>query len=115
MSLPGTPRPGPPLFAVVTFWAFVLGGVVFAAVFVVNWQTLASRMAQQPPRAAGAPPPRVVTVGAGPVQVSVPVTIGSPAQVPLPSKPSDVTTGLANVVKTVLPDWQGTERVNILL
>jgi LCP family protein required for cell wall assembly len=115
MSLPGSVRSGPPLFAVATFWAFVLGGVAFAGIFVVNWHTLAARVAQQPPRTLGAPPPRVVTVGAGPVQVSVPVTISSPAQAPLASKPAGVSTGLANVVKTVLPDWQGTDRVNILL
>jgi LCP family protein required for cell wall assembly len=33
----------------------------------------------------------------------------------LPVKPADITTGITTVVKNVLPDWQGTERINILL
>ena len=41
MRTPGLARSGPPLFAVITFWAFVLGGVVFAGVFITNWRLLA--------------------------------------------------------------------------
>ena len=33
----------------------------------------------------------------------------------IPTKPAEITSGLASVVRNVLPDWQGTERVNILL
>src|SRR5919199_2149083 len=103
MRTPSLVRSGPPLFAVVTFWVFVLGGLAFAGVFVTNWRLLAGRAAQQPVGIAL----KVVTVGAGPVSVNVPVTI-NPAAPPitLPSKPADVSTGLINVVKTALPDWQ---------
>src|SRR5919197_1105376 len=111
MRTPSLVRSGPPLFAVVTFWVFVLGGLAFAGIFVTNWRLLAVRSAQQPVGIA----PKVVTVGAGPVSVSVPVTINPSAPVALPSKPADVSTGLVNVVKTVLPDWQGTQRFNVLL
>src|SRR5262249_15005137 len=48
--------------------------------------------------------------------VSVPVVISAP-QVAAPALFSKVqiTTNIVSVVKTVLPDWQGTDRVNILL
>jgi LCP family protein required for cell wall assembly len=113
MSTPNSHRHGPPLFAVLTFWAFVLGGIAFAVVFVDNWRLLATRTAQQP---VGVPAPKVVTVGAGPVSVNVPVAITQPAApIALPAKPADVSTSLVNVVKTVLPDWQGTSRFNVML
>ena len=63
----------------------------------------------------------MVTVGAGPVTLRVPVTIapGNVAHGTLaapPSKPAEqITSSIASVVKTVLPDWQGTDRINILL
>lgn len=109
MSGPDVQRSGPPLFAVVTFWAFVLGGFAFGAVFAVNWRAIAVEAAQRPG------PPPVVSVGAGPVTVNVPVTVGQPAPLALPSKPSDVSTGLAAAVKNALPDWQGTDPINIVL
>jgi len=59
--------------------------------------------------------PNVVTVGAGPVSVSVPVTASKPAPASNPVNPPQITTGIAAVVQTVLPDWQGTDRINILL
>jgi polyisoprenyl-teichoic acid--peptidoglycan teichoic acid transferase len=111
MSTPKFNRTGPPLFAVLTFWVFVVGGLVFAGVFMSNWRALAARTAQAP---VGTSPPKLVTVGAGPVTVSVPVSI-SPAPMALPSKPADVSSSIVSVVKTVLPDWQGTERFNVLL
>jgi polyisoprenyl-teichoic acid--peptidoglycan teichoic acid transferase len=113
------PPTRPPLFAVAAFWAFVLGGIAFGGLFLANWQAIGNR-----------PPPRNVVVSAGPVSVKVPVSIAPP---PMPlslpvSKPSDtsaapapksagaqITSGLANVVRTVLPDWSGTDRINILL
>lgn len=109
MSDPG-PASRPPVFAVAAFWAFVLGGLAFGAIFLVNWRAMGDR----PPQ------PQTVQVSAGPVHVRVPVSINPPPLSVLspPSKPptaSDVTTGIVNVVKTVLPDWQGTDRVNILL
>src|SRR5690348_2077573 len=111
MRAPNLARSGPPLFAVVTFWAFVLGGLAFAAVFVANWRSIAARTAFQP---VGGVPPRVLTVGAGPVTVSVPVNI-SPAPMALPARPADVSSGIVNVVKNVLPDWQSNQRFNVLL
>src|SRR5262249_33905191 len=114
MSTPNLARSGPPLFAVVTFWVFVIGGIAFAGLFMSNWQLLAVRTAEQP---VGTPP-KVVTVGAGPVSVNVPVPVPvnvSQAPIALPWKPVEVTLTIANVVKTVLPDWQGTDRFNVLL
>src|SRR5262252_1286014 len=112
---------GPPLFTIITFWAFVLGGLVFGGIFVANWRVLNARTTVA--RQVGAPPP-VVTLAAGPVNVVVPVTVSAPV-VPQPqptaaadsSKPAppQIASNLAAVVKTVLPDWQGTEPVNILL
>lgn len=102
-------RSGPPLFAIVTFWAFVLGGLAFGVVFVMNWRTLGAQVAQ------GSQPPPMVSVGAGPMTVNVPVPVHQPAPVALPNKPSDVSTGLVNVVRSALPDWQGTQPITIVL
>jgi len=110
MSAPAAGRSGPPLFTVAVFWAFVLGGLVFGGIFLANWRALGARAAERPPGA----PPSVMTVGAGPVSVIVPVGM-NPAPVSAPPKAAEITSGIAAVVKTVLPDWQGTDRVNILL
>jgi polyisoprenyl-teichoic acid--peptidoglycan teichoic acid transferase len=110
MSAPAAGRSGPPLFTVAVFWAFVLGGLAFGGIFLANWRTLGARAAERPPGA----PPSVVTVGAGPVSVKVPVSINS-GPISAPPKPAEITSSIAAVVKTVLPDWQGTDRVNILL
>jgi polyisoprenyl-teichoic acid--peptidoglycan teichoic acid transferase len=117
MTAPSPGNSGPPLFAIAAFWAFVAGGLAFGAVFVANWRALG---AHAPVRRA----PDVVTVAAGPVSVNVPVAIrpapnstptsGSPPQ-NTSSKPPEITSGIASVVKTFLPDWTGTDRVNILL
>ena len=112
MSAPAAGRSGPPLFTVAVFWAFVIGGLAFGGIFLANWRTLEARTAERPPGA----PPNVVTVGAGPVSVKVPVSINTgPVALPAAPRPAEITSGIAAVVKTVLPDWQGTERVNILL
>ncbi|MDQ3809529.1 MAG: LCP family protein [Chloroflexota bacterium] len=106
-AAPPAARQGPPLFAVATFWAFVLGGLAFGGIFLNNWRALGHR--EQAPR---------VIVAAGPVSVRVPVTISRPPPVTLPAKPGggpEMAGGLASVVKNVLPEWSGTERVNILL
>jgi LCP family protein required for cell wall assembly len=110
MSDPAPVRSHPPVFAVAAFWAFVLGGVAFGVVFVANWRALGARPSDRPDGA-----PNVVTVGAGPVSMSVPVTINKPAPVSNPVKPPQITTSIAAVVQNVLPDWQGTDRINILL
>jgi LCP family protein required for cell wall assembly len=116
MSAPTPGRSGPPVFAVCAFWAFVIGGLAFGGIFVANWRTLTLRPAD-PAR----PAPSVVTVAAGPMSMTVPVVI-NPASPPAgivttapPPKPVELSTSIAAVVKTVLPDWQGSERVNILL
>lgn len=107
-------RAGPPLFTVVVFWAFVLGGLVFGAIFVGNWRVLATRI-ETAPRPAGTQP-SPVRLGAGPVSVTLPVSVNAPNPQPDSAKPSSqVAGGIASVVKTVLPDWQGTDPVNILL
>jgi LCP family protein required for cell wall assembly len=111
-------RSGPPLFTVFAFWAFVVGGLAFGGIFFSNWQTLNARV--QTARQVGAPPP-VVTLGAGPVSVSVPVAASPPPQeaaaAPVAPQPkqAQIVGSVAAVVKTVLPDWQGTDRINILL
>jgi polyisoprenyl-teichoic acid--peptidoglycan teichoic acid transferase len=105
-------RSGPPLFTVVVFWTFVVGGLVFGAIFVGNWRALSARINST--RQPGAPP-AVVTLGAGPVSVSVPVTISAPSSAPAPPKPAQVAGNIVSAVKNVLPDWPGTDRVNILL
>jgi LCP family protein required for cell wall assembly len=101
----------PPVFAVAAFWAFVLGGVAFGVVFVGNWRALSTRTVTRPDGS-----PSIVTVGAGPVTVSMPVPAAAkPGQAPVAAKPADISTTISTVVKNVLPDWQGTERINILL
>jgi LCP family protein required for cell wall assembly len=105
-------RSSPPLFTLVAFWAFVLGGLAFGAVFIVNWRAISARVSS-----AAAEPgasPGMVQVGAGPVSVKVPVT-APPGAVAAAPKPAGITGGIAAVVKNVLPDWQGTDRINILL
>jgi LCP family protein required for cell wall assembly len=80
---------------------------VFGAIFMANWRALGLR--DQPTQ---------VVVGAGRVSVSVPVSISPPASLPgLSSKPAapPLTSSIANVVRNVLPEWTGTDRVNILL
>jgi polyisoprenyl-teichoic acid--peptidoglycan teichoic acid transferase len=108
---PPEPHGGPPWFAVATFWAFVVGGLVFGTIFLTNWRELGSR--EQPAR---------VVVAAGPVTVSVPVTINPP--VPLVNRPATrpadapappLSSAIASVVRNVVPEWSGTERINILL
>ena len=106
-------RSGPPLFTVFAFWAFVVGGLVFGGIFFSNWRTLSMRMNAE--RQPGAPPP-VVMLGAGRVSVTVPVTISAPpvaAEAPKPAQ--QVASNIVSVVKNVVPDWPGTDRVNILL
>src|SRR5919202_4661218 len=110
MSAPAAGRSGPPLFAVATFWLFVMGGLAFGGIFVANWRALGARAAERPQGA----PPAVVTVGAGPVSVRVPVNMTTPPISAAPKVP-ELTTSIAAVVRTVLPDWQGTDRINILL
>ena len=110
MSAPAAGRSGPPLFTVAVFWAFVVGGLVFGGIFVANWRTLGARAAERPPGA----PPSLVTVGAGPVSVRVPVSINT-VPISAPPKAAEITSSIAAVVKNVLPDWQGTDRINILL
>jgi LCP family protein required for cell wall assembly len=116
MDQPAPPQGGgPPLFAVATFWAFVVGGLVFGAIFISNWRLLGAR--EEPPR---------VVMAAGPVKVSVPVSLSAPPQVasqsaqPAANKPAApvapaITSSIASIAKVVLPEWSGTERVNILL
>ena len=106
-------RSGPPLFTIFAFWAFVVGGLVFGGIFLGNWRTLSAHMSAA--RQAGAPPP-MVTLGAGPVSVTVPVTMSAPPK-PDPPKAAagNVASNIVSVVKNVLPDWPGTDRVNVLL
>jgi polyisoprenyl-teichoic acid--peptidoglycan teichoic acid transferase len=115
MSVPTPGRSGPPLFAIAAFWAFVLGGLAFGAIFVVNWRALTVRTVDP-----AQPAQSVVTVAAGPVSVSVPVVsvpvaISPPPIGPSPPKPPELSSGLATAVIHVLPDWTGNERINILL
>ena len=111
MSAPAAGRSGPPLFAVASFWLFVAGGLAFGGIFVENWRTLGARVAEHP---QGGTPSTVVTVAAGPVSVRVPVNMTTPP-ISAPPKVPEITTSIAAVVRTVLPDWQGTDRINILL
>jgi LCP family protein required for cell wall assembly len=48
------------------------------------------------------------------VTVSLPVA-ANPPSLEAPAKPAEISTGLATIVKNALPDWSGTERINILL
>jgi len=111
-----TSRGGPPLFTIVCFWAFVIGGLAFGVIFVGNWRVLSARVEQTRPVGA---PPAVVKLGAGPVSVSVPMAINAPPAAAPQATPAStraqITTNIAAVVRTVLPDWQGTDRINILL
>ena len=86
MSVPGPGRSGPPVFAVAAFWAFVLGGAVFGVMFVANWRALAAHLNDRP-----GPPSRVVTVGAGPMSVTVP-GVRNPGPISIPVKPPETST-----------------------
>jgi LCP family protein required for cell wall assembly len=110
-------RSRPPLFTDVAFWAFILGGLAFGGIFVANWRVLNARTTAA--RQVGAPPP-VVTLAAGPVSVVVPV-VSPPNQQQQAARlveqppPAQIGSNIASVVKNVLPDWQGTDPINILL
>jgi LCP family protein required for cell wall assembly len=108
MSVPSPGRSGPPVFAVAAFWAFVLGGMAFGVMFVANWRALASRSGDRLGAQTG-----IMSVGAGPMTVTVPVGMNPGSN--LSPKPPEVSASIASVVKTVLPDWTGTDRINILL
>ncbi|HEY2595581.1 MAG TPA: LCP family protein [Chloroflexota bacterium] len=111
-------RSGPPLYTVVAFWAFVLGGLAFGGVFMANWRVLYAHPTAA--HQAGTPPP-VVTLDAGPMSVMVPVV--SPPTQPQPVAPATAqprqqpasANVVSSVVENVLPDWQGTDPINILL
>lgn len=76
------------------------GGLAFGAIFVANWQALAQR------------PEMSVTVPvAG--QVSIGALSGLPRAVP--NRIAEVGRNPSAAVVTLLPEWQGTERINILL
>src|SRR5438477_5963360 len=110
-----TGRAGPPLFTIVAFWAFVLGGLAFGAIFVGNVRVLSARVSETRPPGA---PPAVVTLGAGRVSMTVPVSVPgntSPSSTPAAARPAQIASNIVSAVKNVLPDWQGTDRVNILL
>lgn len=94
---------GPPPFAIAAFVLFVLGGLVFGGVFLANWKSLGSRAptSTQPPVAVAVP-------GLGQVPITAPpqITIRPPQIQPI--KPQDV-------ARVVLPEWQGSDRFNIVL
>src|SRR5919205_1661119 len=109
MRPPGTT--GPPLFTVAAFWLFVAGGLIFGAIFLVNWKTLGNRQQQSP-----SSPPVAMNV---PVIGSVPIT-GPPSlplprpQVPVP--PVQVAPPkVPEIAKNLLPEWTGTDRINMVL
>ena len=92
MSATSPGRSDPPVFAVAAFWAFVLGGAAFGVMFVANWRALASRTGERHGAPAG-----VVTVGAGPMSVSVPMSINS-GPVSRQSRPPEISTSLVSAV-----------------
>ena len=53
-------RSGPPLFTVAAFWAFVVGGLAFGVVFMINARALNARVSTA--RLPGATPPSMMTV-----------------------------------------------------
>jgi LCP family protein required for cell wall assembly len=86
--------------------------LAFGLIFIANWRALNALNADRRP---GASPP-VVTLAAGPVSVTVPVSANPVAAAPAPSQPkAQIASNIVSVVKNVLPDWQGTDPVNILL
>ena len=96
--------PGLKLLAVLAYVAFVAGGLVFGAVLLTNWQRLS-----EPGRSVSVPLPGGgnVTLPAAP---RLPVPGGSGGQPALPGLPP-----LGDLKPSVvLPDWNGTERINIL-
>jgi LCP family protein required for cell wall assembly len=96
--------PGPPLFAVAAFCLFVAGGLVFGGIFLSNWKTLGSRSqsASSPPVAVNVP-----VIGA--------VPISPPPAIPLPRPQAPIERQVAETAKMLLPEWTGTDRVNIVL
>ena len=96
---------GPPLFVALSFWVFVVGGLVFGGVFMINWKALLTR------------PEATVNV-----PVAGPVAIANLPVLPFAPKPDPVVIAIpqppANpvaVVRTILPEWKGTERINLVL
>src|SRR6188768_2611226 len=99
MDQSAPPRGGPPLFAVATFWTFVVGGLIFGGIFLSNWHILGAREE-----------PSNVIVAAGPVSVSVPVKITAAQPLANPYQPwagscnyvlvpPSILSSIANVVK----------------
>jgi polyisoprenyl-teichoic acid--peptidoglycan teichoic acid transferase len=101
----GDPAPAPssarpPLFAILAFWAFVLGGFAFGGLFLVNWRALRVR-AEVTAEAPVAGPVTLPNLPALPLPA--PARLGEPRRSP------------SGVVKNLLPEWKGTDRINLLL
>ncbi len=101
-DVPGAagPAAGPPLFAVLAFWAFVLGGLAFGGLFLANWKLL---LLQQPDVTVSVP-------GAG--QVAVGSLPGLPFAA---ARGGDLGSNLASAARSLLPEWKGTDRITIVL
>jgi LCP family protein required for cell wall assembly len=86
--------------------------LVFGGVFVANLKSLSARgNAHSSSALAGA-----LTVSAGPVSVTLPVMVSpNPSAAGAATRPAGNTSGLGSVISSVLPDWQGTDRINLLL
>ncbi len=96
-TAPATPT-YPTRVMVAAFWVFILGGMVFGLVFLSNWRVLLGR-----------PDVTVSVPGAGRV------AIGNLPVLPLVGAKGDLKSNIASAAINLLPEWKGTDRVNILL
>jgi LCP family protein required for cell wall assembly len=104
---PSRPK-GPPLFTIAAFWLFVVGGLVFGGIFLANWKALGKR-----PQSPSSPPVAVNVPVIGSVPITRPPSIQIPrGQVPVPAPESPK---VPEIAKNLLPEWTGTDRINIIL
>jgi polyisoprenyl-teichoic acid--peptidoglycan teichoic acid transferase len=117
------PPAGPPAFTVLAFWSFILGGLIFGALFVFNWKAMSERPQVVVAAAvSSAVSTAVNSAGIVPVprpQVAMPplppIGMPRPGQQAEPSLPAAIGTNIAAAARVLLPEWSGTERINIVL
>lgn len=98
-----------------SFWLFVVGGLAFGSIFLDNWRGLST------PRETVAGEPAVAILPSIP-QINMPGSSSPPASAPTraagaprPAGPSSPSNPAVGALISLLPQWSGTERINILL
>lgn len=121
---PGAPgHAGPPAVLLFAFWAFVIGGFAFGGIFVANWR----QIMQRPDVTVDVPLAGQVPIGNLPAlpvtaPLALPKVVGEIAAKPGRSGSSSTSDGPASppasappAITALLPEWKGTDRINVLL